>query len=142
MLYQYCGWLQERVKLFHAFHNAIHLHYKAARTITEREFVFHYAIIYSKSHFRLLLSLGLIIIAVPVIDQISLFNGLSITKICSCNVFPLEPHFYIAKLGYAVKYLFFIYLLILSRSISDHHLIYVEAVLTNTQNLWGFFWQK
>ena len=93
MLYQYCGWLQERVKLFHAFHNAIHLHYKAARTATEREFVFHYAVIYSKSYFRLLLSLGLIIIAVPVIDQISLFNGLSITKICPCNVFPLEPHF-------------------------------------------------
>ena len=50
ILYQYCGWLQERVKLFHAFHNAIHLHYKAARTVTEREFVFLYAIIDSKSH--------------------------------------------------------------------------------------------
>ena len=49
MLYQFCGWFQERVKLFHAFHNAIHLHYKAARTVTEREFVFHYAIIYRKS---------------------------------------------------------------------------------------------
>ena len=68
MLYQYCGWLQERVKLFHAFHNVIHLHYKAARTVTEREFVFFYAIIDSKSHFRLLLSLGLII-GVPVTSR-------------------------------------------------------------------------
>ena len=25
-----------------------------------------------------------------------------ITKTCPCNVYPLEPHFYIAKLGYAV----------------------------------------
>ena len=27
---------------------------------------------------------------------------------CPCNVYPLEPHFYIAKLGYAGVYLFFL----------------------------------
>ena len=31
-------------------------------------------------------------------------------KICSCNIYPLEPHFYIAKLGYAGVYLFFLFL--------------------------------
>ena len=30
---------------------------------------------------------------------------------CPCNVHPLEPHFYIAKLGYAGVYLFFLFLL-------------------------------
>ena len=35
----------------------------------------------------------------------------SITKTCPCNVYPLEPHFYIAKLGYAGVYLFFLFLL-------------------------------
>ena len=34
-----------------------------------------------------------------------------IMKICPCNVYPLEPHFYIAKLGYAGIYLFFLFLL-------------------------------
>ena len=34
-----------------------------------------------------------------------------ITKTCPCNVYPLEPHFYIAKLGYAGVYLFFLFLL-------------------------------
>ena len=29
-----------------------------------------------------------------------------ITKTCSCNVYPLETHFYIAKLGFAGVYLF------------------------------------
>ena len=32
-----------------------------------------------------------------------------ITKTCPCNVYPLEPHFYIAKLGYAGVYLFFLF---------------------------------
>ena len=32
-------------------------------------------------------------------------------KICPCNVYPPEPHFYIAKLGYAGVYLFFLFLL-------------------------------
>ena len=31
-----------------------------------------------------------------------------ITKMCPCNVYPLEPHFYIAKLGYAGVSLFFL----------------------------------
>ena len=30
---------------------------------------------------------------------------------CLSNVYPLIPHFYIAKLGYAVVYLFFLFLL-------------------------------
>ena len=32
-------------------------------------------------------------------------------KTCPCNVYPLIPHFYIAKLGYAGVYLFFLFLL-------------------------------
>ena len=31
-----------------------------------------------------------------------------IRKPCPCNVYRLEPHFYIAKLGYAGVYLFFL----------------------------------
>ena len=27
---------------------------------------------------------------------------------CPCNKYPLEPHFYIAKLGYAGKHFFFL----------------------------------
>ena len=34
-----------------------------------------------------------------------------IGKTCPCNVYPLEPQFYIAKLGYAGVYLFFLFLL-------------------------------
>ena len=34
-----------------------------------------------------------------------------IRKTCPCNVYPLEPHFYIAKLGFAGVYLFFLFLL-------------------------------
>ena len=34
-----------------------------------------------------------------------------IRKTCPCNVHPLKPHFYIAKLGYAGVYLFFLFLL-------------------------------
>ena len=34
-----------------------------------------------------------------------------IRKTCSCNVYPLIPHFYIAKLGYAGVYLFFLFFL-------------------------------
>ena len=36
---------------------------------------------------------------------------MSIRKTCPCNVYPLEPHFYIVKLGYAGVYLFFLFLL-------------------------------
>ena len=32
-------------------------------------------------------------------------------KTCPCYVNPIEPHFYIAKLGYAGVYLFFLFLL-------------------------------
>ena len=34
-----------------------------------------------------------------------------ITKTCPCNVNPLEPHFYIIKMGFAEVYLFFLFLL-------------------------------
>ena len=34
-----------------------------------------------------------------------------ITKTCSYNVYPFEPHFYIEKVGYAWVYLFFLFLL-------------------------------
>ena len=34
-----------------------------------------------------------------------------IRKTCPCNVYPLEPHFYIAKLGFAGVYIFFLFLL-------------------------------
>ena len=34
-----------------------------------------------------------------------------IRKTCPYNVYPIEPHFYIAKLGYAGVYLFFLFLL-------------------------------
>ena len=34
-----------------------------------------------------------------------------IRKTCPCNVYPLKPHFYIAKLGYAGVYPFFLFLL-------------------------------
>ena len=32
-------------------------------------------------------------------------------KTCLCNVYLLEPHFYVAKRGYAEVYLFFLFLL-------------------------------
>ena len=35
----------------------------------------------------------------------------AIMKMCPCSVYLLEPHFYIAKLGYAGVYLFFLFLL-------------------------------
>ena len=41
----------------------------------------------------------------------SLLGMRPIRKTCPCNVYPLEPHFYIAKLGYAGVYLFFLFLL-------------------------------
>ena len=35
----------------------------------------------------------------------------AIRKTCPCNEYPLKPHFYIVKLGYAGVYLFFLFLL-------------------------------
>ena len=32
---------------------------------------------------------------------------LCIRKTCTCNLYPLKPHFYIANLGFAGVYLFF-----------------------------------
>ena len=32
-------------------------------------------------------------------------------KTCPCNIYPLKPHFYMEKQGYAGVYLFFFYLL-------------------------------
>ena len=34
-----------------------------------------------------------------------------ITKTCPCVVYPLEPHFYIEKLGFEGVYLFFLFLI-------------------------------
>ena len=34
-------------------------------------------------------------------------DQINIRKTCPCNVYSLEPQFYIAKLGYAGVYLFF-----------------------------------
>ena len=34
-----------------------------------------------------------------------------IRKTCQCNIYPLKPQFYIANLGYAGVYLFFLFLL-------------------------------
>ena len=36
----------------------------------------------------------------------TIWVNLVIMKTCPCNVYPLEPHLYIAKLGYAGVYLF------------------------------------
>ena len=41
----------------------------------------------------------------------SLFSGPYIRKTCPCNEYPLKPHFYIEKMGYAGVYLFFLFLL-------------------------------
>ena len=43
--------------------------------------------------------------------KIFITSGPDIRKTCPCNVYPPEPHFYIAKLGYAGVYLFFLFLL-------------------------------
>ena len=37
--------------------------------------------------------------------------SVTIRKTCPCNIYPLKPHFYIAKLGYAGVYIFFLFLL-------------------------------
>ena len=38
------------------------------------------------------------------------FQGaVSIRITCPCNVYPLKPHFYIAKLGFVGVYLFFLF---------------------------------
>ena len=37
-------------------------------------------------------------------------NWYYIMKTCPCNVYPLEPHFYTVKLGYAGVHLFFLLL--------------------------------
>ena len=47
----------------------------------------------------------------PCPRQVITYHRLIITKTCPCNVYPLEPHFCIAKLGYAGVYLFFLILL-------------------------------
>ena len=53
-------------------------------------------------------------------------------KTCPCNIYPLEPHYYIAKLGYAGVYLFFLFLL---QNIDCGYSLEPEAVLTYTHNL-------
>ena len=61
-----------------------------------------------------------------------------ITKTCPCNVYPLEPHFYIGKLGYVGVYLFFLFLLQnidCGYSLEPPHRGGGEAVLTCIHNL-------
>ena len=63
-----------------------------------------------------------------------------IMKTCPYNVYPLEPHFYIAKLGYAGVYLFLLFLLQnidCGYSLEPPHRgnRLTEAVLTFTHNL-------
>ena len=45
------------------------------------------------------------------VGYVLLFTNNNIAKTCPCNVYPLIPHLYIAKLGYAGVYLFFLILL-------------------------------
>ena len=44
-------------------------------------------------------------------DTLTLQSMGYIRKICPCIVYPLIPHFYVAELGYAGVYLFFLFLL-------------------------------
>ena len=66
-------------------------------------------------------------------------NPPSIRKTCPCNVYPLESQFYIAKLGYAGVYLFFLFLLQnidCGYSLEPPFSCFCgEAVLTSTHNL-------
>ena len=55
--------------------------------------------------------------------KIYLYKSIYIRKTCPCNVYPLEPHFYIAKLGYAGVYLF------LARLHEVHRAIVVTSVV-------------
>ena len=41
----------------------------------------------------------------------TIMSWINIRKKCPCNEYPLKPHFYIVKLGYAGVYLFFLFLL-------------------------------
>ena len=43
--------------------------------------------------------------------HINVHSSSPIRKTCPCKVYPLEPHFYVAKLGYAGVYLVFLFLL-------------------------------
>ena len=58
----------------------------------------------------------------------------TIRKTCPCNIYPIEPHFYIAKMGYAGVYPFFLFLL---QNIDCGYSLerLGEAVLTCTHNL-------
>ena len=47
----------------------------------------------------------------PIMKIMQLDGEVSIKQTCPCNEYPLNPHFYIAKLGYAGVYLFFLFLL-------------------------------
>ena len=44
-------------------------------------------------------------------ENVDGIQRLLIRKTCPCNEYPLKPHVYIAKLGYAGVYLFFLFLL-------------------------------
>ena len=58
-----------------------------------------------------LASVFLLIDATVLERSLDFYLDFHIRKTCPCNVYPLEPHFYIEKLGYAGVYLFFLFLL-------------------------------
>ena len=55
-----------------------------------------------------------------------------VTKTCPCNVYPLKPHFYIVKLGYAGVYLFFLFWL---QNIDSGYSLEPPRPRSNTANL-------
>ena len=56
-----------------------------------------------------------------------------IRKTCPCSVYPLKPHVYIAKLGYAGVYLFFY---VLSKNIKNIKIFLVKfSIFTAEKNL-------
>ena len=58
---------------------------------------------------RYTIAMKLLLPAAMVLTDQYMSSNIRIT--CPCNVYPLEPHFYIAKLGYGGVYLFFLCLL-------------------------------
>ena len=49
--------------------------------------------------------------SVEILNNMVILFLFFIMKTCPCNEYPLKPHFYIVKLGYAGVYLFFLFLL-------------------------------
>ena len=72
-------------------------------------------------------------------NVVILCSQLFITKTCPGNVYPLEPHFYIAKLGYAGVHLVFLFLLQnidcgYSLELPRYTIMYVEYLIKLEKN--------